>query len=193
MKALIDDARTALGGVFRLMAFRDDWRNAFDVSVDGLIRSFAAVIVCLPAYAFLVAASNHFVVENPDLVDAAATTTLGEAAVQYARLWLLFPLVAGLVVLVLGRRRALVPWIVVHNWTVVALIHLQLMIWALHAAGLVGAAVLASLLSFYQLLRLFAHWRVAFGALDVGPATAAAAAAIPLLADWLVIYSATSG
>jgi hypothetical protein len=193
MKALIDDARTAIGGVFRLMAFREDWRSAFDVSADGLVRSFAAVLICLPAYAFLVAALNHFVVSNPDLAPEAATMGLGEAALQYARLWLLFPLVAALVVLVLGRRRALVPWIVVHNWTVVALIHLQVLIWALNAAGLVDGAVLASLLSFYQLVRLFAHWRVALGALDVGPVTAGAAAAIPLIADWLVIYSGAAG
>lgn len=182
----LSDARSAFVGVGRLLAFRKDWRAGFDVSAEGVARSFSGVVLGLPAFAFTLLAANHFMAQNPVFTVEAGFGLL-DAALIWLRFWLVFPLVAAATCLVLGLGARFASWLVVHNWTVFVLLHVQALIWALYPAGLADAEALGLALGFYQILRLFVHWRVAQGALGLPPALAAAVAGVPLAVDWLLI------
>jgi hypothetical protein len=54
-------------GCFALLTFKEDWRKHFDVSSEGVGRSFLGVILAIPAFAFTVASANHLVAENPSI------------------------------------------------------------------------------------------------------------------------------
>lgn len=183
MTGVVRDATAGWGAVWRLLAFREGWREGFDVSAAGVVRSFAAVILCAPAFVFLNLAAARFIAAHPDLVGDTAPPGVLEAALQYLRLWIVFPLGAYLAARLMGLTAGFAPWLVVHNWTVFVLIHVQVVIWALYAAGIGGPELLASLMGVYALARLFVHWRVAAGALGLPAGRAALAASIPLLLD----------
>ena len=184
MIGLLGEARTATAGVFRLIAFRKDWRKYFDISPKGLARSFAGIVLALPAFIFTVYAIGYFVAENPNLVGPDSGLDAGEAALTWARYWLLFPIVAALTTLAAGMTKKFAAWVVVQNWTVFVLVHIQALIFALYPAGLADPASLSQLTQLYILARMLAFWRVAAGALEVPPLFAAALAGIPFLADW---------
>ena len=185
MIALLREANAALGGVAKMLAFRPGWKQSFDVSADGVVRSFAAALLAAPAFALLVASANHFIAENPAIQAQApdAGFTLAEAIAQYVRLWVVFPVSAYVICRVMNLGAAFGPWLVVHNWTVLGLILIQTFFYALYAAGLADGGSLGAVLALYQLARLYVHWRVAHGALDVGPAAAAGAAGAPIVVD----------
>lgn len=187
MRAVFADAAAALRGLTRLLGFKPDWRGYFDISVDGVVRSFGAALLALPAYALFVLAANYFVAGNAPQTEAYYTAF--EAALSYLRIWIVFPLVAAFVTVVLGVKHRFAAWLVVHNWTVFALLHVFTLFFVLYAAGLADAAALALMVQFYQLARLLVHWRVACAALQLGPLQGAAAAAIPILAEMVVIYA----
>lgn len=185
--ALLADARNAMIGLARLVSFREGWRPCFDTSTNGLIRSFGAMILAAPAFVMFVLAANY-IVSSAGAVSAEARYTPLEAIGSYARIWLLFPVVAIGVVSVLGLKHRYVSWVVVHNWAVFALLHLAALLYLLYPAGLADTTALAMLLQLYLFARLFLHWRVAVSALETGMATGAAAAGIPIILDLLAIY-----
>jgi hypothetical protein len=182
----VNEVRAGVTGCFALLTFKDDWRKHFDVSAEGVGRSFLGVILAIPAFAFTVASANHLVAENPDLVTAEARITLMESALIWLRFWFLFPIVAAGTAMLLRVSDRFAKWLVVHNWMVFTLIHIQALFWAFYMAGLADAQSFVALLASYTFLRLFVHWRVAAGALGVPVWLAAAAAGIPLLTDTVV-------
>jgi len=186
MISWIHEVRAGLTGCFALLTFKDDWRKHFDVSAQGVGRSFIGIILAVPAFAFTVASANHLVAENPMLVAPGSEITLAEAALIWLRFWFLFPIVAAGTAMVLKVSDRYAKWLVVHNWMVLALIHVQALMWAFYMAGFADAQSFVALLGSYTFLRLFVHWRVAAGALGVSIWLAAAAAGIPLVADTLV-------
>ncbi len=188
MIAILLEARQGVIGCFRLLAFRDDWRGYFDVSPGGVARSFAGIILALPAFAFAVAGVNHLVAETPTAAAPDAGFDLTEAVLVWIRFWLLFPLIAAATALLLGVTDRYAKWLVVHNWMVFVLIHIQAFCFVLYMAGLADAAALASLLTIYQLARLLVHWRVAAGALGLPVVMAGAASAIPLIVEQIFIH-----
>jgi len=185
---MLADANRRVRGVFAMLAFRPGWRGHFDVTPLGVGRSFNGVILALPAFYLMVAGVNALVADNPALYGPdAATTSFGEAAGAWLRIWGLFPLTAFLTVAILGIRERLGAWLAVHNWAVFVLLHVQALIWALYLAGLANATAVQGLLSLYMLARYYVHWRVAHGALGLPPVLAGAAAAIPLVIEAIVI------
>lgn len=181
--SLLTQARMGVRGVFLLLAFKPDWTRYFNPTQTGVIRSFAGVILAFPAFWFLISSANFFMAENPTSGGEADFVTPVEMVVIWARFWLLFPVVAFAVCQVLGVRERFFAWLVVHNWTVFVLLHVQVLIWALYMAGIADAQIAGALLAFYQIVRLFVHWRVAHGALGLSPGLAAAAAGIVLIVD----------
>jgi hypothetical protein len=190
MGEMIADIRSGTRGIWAMLAFKEGWRQHFDVSVDGFIRSFMAVIYALPAFILLMVSANHVLAELPG--GAGAQISLTDAIGQYARIWLLFPVIAYLVVKLLGLKGGFSAWVVVHNWAVFVLLHVQALFWLLAAAGIANAEALGLLLALYQILRLMVHWRVAAGALDLHWGLAAGAACIPLVIDALIVYGFAS-
>lgn len=190
MGGMIADIRSGTRGVWEMLAFRESWRQHFDVSVDGFLRSFMAALYALPAFVLLTLSANHVLPEfsgNPD-----AQVSLLGAIGMYARIWLVFPFVALLIVMVAGHRTGFSRWVVVHNWAVFVLLHVQALFWLLAAAGFINEEVLAVLLALYQVVRLGVHWRVAAGALNLHWGPAVAVACIPIVIDMLLVYGFTS-
>jgi hypothetical protein len=181
--SLLTEVRLGVRGVFQLLAFKPDWTGYFNPTRAGVITSFAGVVLAFPAFWFMISSANFFMAENPTSGGAEDFVTPIEMAVIWARFWLLFPPVAFGVCQVMGVRERFFAWLVVHNWTVFVLLHIQVLIWALYMAGIANADIVGALLAFYQIVRLFVHWRVAHGALGLSPALAAAAAGIVLIVD----------
>jgi hypothetical protein len=180
---LLIEARRGVRGVFQLLAFKPDWKDYFNPTQAGVIASFSGLVLAFPAFWFLVSSANFFMAENPTSGGEADFVTSIEMVVIWARFWLLLPLAAFAVCQVMGVRERFFAWLVVHNWTVFVLLHVQVMIWALYMAGIANAEIVGALLAFYQIVRLFVHWRVAHGALGLSPGLAAAAAGIVLIVD----------
>lgn len=186
MRGALTEIRAGVAGTYALLAFKPDWQRHFDASVDGFIGSFKAALYAVPAFILLMLSANHFLAGEANAADA--QIGLGEAVLQYARIWLVFPVLAFIIVKVLGLKTGFSAWVVVHNWAVFVLLHVQAFMWALNAAGIANAQVLATLIVFYQIARLFVHWRVAAGALGLPWGLAAGVACIPLVVDALIVY-----
>lgn len=187
MIALLREASAALTGLGKLMAFREDWRTHFDVSADGVWRSFGAVILSIPGYVLFVFAANYLVASLPGTPEGAGFNAI-EATLTYLRIWFVFPFVAAAVAMLLGLKHHFAGWLVLHNWAVFALLHMSVIFYLLYAAGIADTNALATLLQFYLFVRIFVHWRVACAGLQTGIVTGAAAAAIPMLVDAVLIY-----
>ena len=65
-----DEIVRSLTGAWRLFLDRPDAMRFFDVSVDGFWRSFAAVVLILPAYALFALAERIEILDEP-VVDPA--------------------------------------------------------------------------------------------------------------------------
>lgn len=183
----LKDMRSGVDGVFALLAFKPDWRKHFDMSADGVSRSFIGVVLGLPAFIFLIYGINYFIADNASYFDADASYSLLDAMLSWARFWLVFPIVAMGMVMVLGVKDRYASWLVTHNWTVLLLVHVQALMLALYPAGLADAGAMGQVTSLYNFVRLFIHWRVAHAALGLPPLLAAAAAGVPLIIDWMIM------
>lgn len=179
--------RSGVVGVFALLMFKKDWRKHFDVSAEGVARSFSGVILALPAFAFLIYGVNYFYAENAAAYSSEMRFTLLDAVISWARFWLLFPVVAAGVVMVMGLKDRFASWLVVHNWTVFVLVHVQALLLALYPAGLADPGAISQAMSLYGMLRLFVHWRVAHGSMALPPVMAIVAAGIPMIIDRLIL------
>ena len=188
MIALVFEARNALYGIFKLISFKDDWRPFFDISSGGVARSFGAAILALVPYVLIVASVQY-------ARDVAASQgqdvdpfSLTEAIFTYLRIWLVFPIVAIPVSMVLGVRHHYASWLILHNWAVLFLILVQTVIFIIFAAGLTNLQGLAFMGLVYQVFRLFVHWRIADTALQLPLGASIAAADLPVMVDFLLIY-----
>jgi hypothetical protein len=186
MNGLIAEVRAAMAGCLKVLTFKEDWRDHFDVSSEGVMRSFLGIILALPAFMFTVNSANYLVASEPTMVDGDAMITVGEAVLIWARFWLVFPIVAAGTVMLLGASNRFASWLVVHNWMTFALIHFQALFWALYVAGLADARSFVAFLGTYQILRLLVHWRVALATLGISLPLSVAAAGIPLVADIII-------
>lgn len=175
MMRLIAEAWLALIGAVRALTFKDDWARNFDMSVSGLWHSFFAAFVALPLVVFIFVNVQHQGVD----FDA------GHFYVRYAISWLIFPIAAALTVTLLGVRENFVPWLILHNWTVVLLYGLLSLVWALRTSGLMDQMLYEVFVFFYFYLRILVHWRVAYATLGVPTITSALAASVPMLAQSL--------
>lgn len=184
MISIVQEARAGTLGVFRMLAFQEGWQSYFNPSAAGVGRSFSGIVLSLPAYAFTVFAIDFTVAQSSQANDPDAGLNAMEAALTWARYWLLFPIMATLASAAAGLTQRLGPWLVVQNWTVFVMVHIQALIYALYVAGLADLAALAQLMSLYIFLRALAFWRVAAAALEVRASFAVALAGIPFLADF---------
>lgn len=184
MIAIVQEARAGTIGVFRMLSFQKGWQSCFNPSAGGVARSFAGIFLSLPAYIFTIYAIDFTVAESSQANDPDAGLNTIEAILTWVRYWLLFPIMAALTSLAAGLTQRYGAWLVVQNWTVFVMVHIQALLYALYVAGLADLAALAQLMSLYILLRGLAFWRVAAAALEVRATYAVALAGIPFLADF---------
>ncbi len=175
-----------LSGVFAMLAFREDWRKHFDVSMDGLWASFSAALWGLPFFVLTVWAQNDLVRELASDSEAARTTGFLHAAILYFALWAYFPPIAHIFCRSFKIDASFAPWVVVHNWTVLMLVILQGLISLLLIGGILSAEAYISLRTSYLFLAIFAHCRAAVGALDAPWSLAIGGACVTIIL-WLMM------
>lgn len=179
MIRLVAEAAFALGGIGRILLFRPDWRERFNLTEAGLYRSFGAALLSLPAYALMQLFFDRLTSANaPEL-------EVWWYAVDLARLWLLFPIVAALAVSVTGLRKDFAAWVTVHNWAVLAQILLVTIAAAAAVSGIGGQGFVALFFGlFYPAFLVVLHLLIAFATLRGPWSTVAGAAALTLVADF---------
>ena len=189
MIPLLFEARNALYGVFKILMFRDDWRPFFDISSGGVARSFGAMLLALPAFALLVASAEY--VSSTAAAQGAEVEPFSWMGTifTYLRIWLVFPVIAIPVSILMGVRHHYASWLILHNWAVLFLLLIQTTMFLLFAAGLTNLEGLSFMVLLYQGLRLVMHWRIAETALQLPMVSAMAAAAIPVIMDFILIYA----
>ena len=98
-------------GAWRLFRMDPDAMRWFNTSMDGFWRSFFAAVLALPSFVFAFAFQFSDMVEAPNPI---AAVVLG--AIAYAASWVVFPVIAALVVRPMGYGHHYVPYIVARNW-----------------------------------------------------------------------------
>jgi len=183
--SLVRDTIYAFVGLKRLVNFQDNWRECFDVSADGVFRSFWVAALAIPVFVYVGAGFAHM---GAELGAIRNPIPMGLQIVEYARIWFVFPIIAVLISLYFTRSELLSVWLVVHNWAVLALFSLQAIIVTLYLAGVLPlAAALAFFVLPYHFIRLGLHWRVATASLNISWGAGAAAASLHVIVDLLAI------
>ncbi|MHA6287475.1 hypothetical protein [Maricaulis sp. CAU 1757] len=176
MTKLANEAARGLIGSWRLLTFRSGWENCFNISVGGFWRSFAAAGLAVPLLALAQAGATR----------AGYPVPMSFLATQYVLSWLAFPIAAAVAARMAGAKHRIVPWIIIHNWSVLWLYGLQACMAALFVAGLLSIELLALFSWLYIYVRILVHWRIAYGALGLPTITSALVAAVPILVGHIV-------
>ena len=180
MIRLLAEAAFAMSGIGRILLFRPDWHEKFDLSEKGLIRSFGAILISLPVYLLMQAFFGQLAPETAALYPA------WYYLVDLARLWILFPIAAAVAVIVTGLKKDYAAWLTVRNWSVLAQMILVTIVAATAVAGLSGqAAIGIFFVLFYPAFLTVLHLSIAFVVLRGPWPRVAGAALIVLLSDFL--------
>lgn len=180
MIRLLAEAAFAMAGIGRILLFRPDWRNRFNLTEAGLYRSFGAILFGLPVYGLMQVFFARLTAAAP--VDL----PLWYFFLDLARLWLLFPVVAAVAVSVTGTKRHFAAWLTVRNWSVLAQTLLVMLIAASAVAGITDQTFLALFfVIFYPAFLTVLHLSIAFAVLDGPWQRVAGAGVIVVLADFL--------
>lgn len=110
----------AVQGAFLLLKNDERGMQAFELSLEGFVRSFLAVLIVLPLYALVV------LIQAADLGPELAPTPLSVRLWSYALQWLAFVLTAMLLAKVMGREGQFVPYVIAANWASVVQIAIVL-------------------------------------------------------------------
>jgi hypothetical protein len=176
-----DEVVRSLKGSLRLIRREHDGLRAFDTSVDGFWRSFAAVILAAPAFIVLLAdqelRAGRFV---PGGLFDDAWFVAREAAVFIAP-WVLFPLLMLGFVRVMGLERRYVGYVVIYNWSGVIAAVLFAVPALLHVLGMATDAHAAFYAFAFSIILVQYRWFFARAALGLSADLAAAVVAADFL------------
>lgn len=180
MIRLFAEASFALAGIGRILLFRPDWHERFNLTEAGLYRSFGAILIGLPVYALMQAFFDRLTAASQ--IDLPFWYYL----VDLARLWLLFPVVAAVAVTVTGTKQHFAAWLTVRNWSVLAQTVLVMLVAASAVAGITDQTLLGLFfLIFYPAFLTALHLAIAFAVLRGPWERVAGAGVIVVLADFL--------
>lgn len=136
-----DEIARSAGAAWTL--FRGDARGLrqFDLSVDGFWRSFAVILLLIPAIGILMASERLRILEATAVSDEAfpAAAFFTSRLTGHVLGWFDYPLVLALLARPLGITRSFVPLVVSLNWiSLLAAVPVTLPS-LLHVLGLIGA------------------------------------------------------
>jgi hypothetical protein len=117
-----DEVVRSLDGAWQLFLDRPNAIRRFDVSVDGFWRSFAAIVLVLPSYAFAALAERRVTLTDA-IPDETFSDTLFviDGALSLGLDWIMLPLLLAVAARRLGVARNYVAFVVARNWcTVIA-------------------------------------------------------------------------
>ena len=179
MIRLIAEGWVGVQASIRLLTFRPGWEDGYNTSLDGLWRSFAAILPAIPMVLLIQAAT----------VRAGGTMSYFDQFVVQSLSWFIFPVAAAAACFATGARKAFVRWVVVHNWAVLWLYFYLFVVWMAYTAGILPSVMAAIALNIYPYIRVLVHWRVAYVSLGLPTITSALAAAAPILAIELAVMA----
>ena len=183
-----DEVVRSLKGSWRLIRREREGLSAFDASVEGFWRSFAAVILAMPAFIIILAdqelRAGRFV---PGGLFDDVWFVAREAAVFVAP-WILFPLLMAGFVRVMGLERRYVGYIVIYNWSGVVAAAIFAVPALLHVLGMATGALAAFYTLAFSIILVQYRWFFACAALGLSWDLAAAVVAV----DFLVAVAAGS-
>lgn len=148
--------------------------DELDVTTDGFFRSFGAVFLILPLNIMSDLFALQLAQERPGLRDGMRDGDgygVGEMAFSTLALgleWVLFPVVAFLLLRLLGLTDSFVRYVVAHNWGRVVIELFSLPAILLYASGLVSGSVALDLLLVALGFSLYYRMQIARSALEVG-------------------------
>lgn len=116
----LEEIVRSLIGAWRLFLDRPDAMRYFNVSVDGFWRSFAAIILVVPAYA-LFAGVEQVEILNEPVVDPAFSgpAFVANKALTLVLDWITLPILLAVFAAPLGVGRTYAAYVVARNWCVV--------------------------------------------------------------------------
>ncbi len=115
-----EEIARSLTAAWELFLDRADAMRRFDVSVEGFWRSFAAVLLVAPFYAFAVLADARTVAGSDPLMPVeSGMGMLVHNAVGLLLDWIALPLILALLARPLGISRHYSEFIVARNWCAV--------------------------------------------------------------------------
>ena len=145
---IVREILQALYGAFLLMRFDIAGRDYFNYTVTGFWRSFSAAILALPVFLGIIYLHTW---------TSSGSTSIGiqQSIVRYATGWLVYPLVALVLVRILGRMANYAAYIITNNWfgvsqwVLVGLVTVVGQAWGSDISNLVSICLLA-LLVYYD-------------------------------------------
>ncbi len=148
--------------------------DELDVSTDGFFRSFSAILLILPLNIMSDLFALRLAQDRPGLRDGmrgADGYGVGDMAFSTLALgleWVLFPVLAFLLLRLLGLTGSFVRYVVAHNWGRVVIELFSLPAIVLFASGLVSASVALDLLLVALGFSLYYRMQIARSALEIG-------------------------
>jgi hypothetical protein len=115
-----DEIVQSLTGAWRLFLDRPDAMRYFNVSIDGFWRSFAAIVLILPAYALFAIAERIEILGEP-VVDPAFSDGpfIVNKFLTLALDWITLPILLAAFARLLGVSRTYAAYVVARNWCAV--------------------------------------------------------------------------
>ena len=118
-----------------------DWRGVMDISRPAFSRSFVALAASVPLYVFCA-----FVMTR----NSGAAFPIPVAIIIASLMALTFPVIAYLAAQLMSRMEVFRPWVIVRNWTVLGLVAIMAIAFALAHFGIlpIGPASMIALLAY---------------------------------------------
>jgi len=188
------EALRALEGSLAIARSDPDPSRFFDLSADSFWRSFGAVIFMLPIYLFITLAEARMAVEitEPGTPQPDTGTLMFAETIILGLDWVAYPAAVFFLAPLLGLTKRFAPYIIVYNWSSLALILVLLPNYLLYSIGLfpVEAAVMVN---FILLIAFFwFRFKIAREVLDAEVPTAIGMVALDTVLGLFIGLSVTS-
>ena len=171
-----DEVVRSLKGSFRLIQREADGFRAFDVSIAGFWRSFAAIVLTFPAFVALLAERR---------LDAGLVLREG---LVFVACWIGFPLVMVGFVRLMGLERRYVGYVVAYNWSTVIAAFVLAFPAALHVFGLATPALAAFYTAAFGIIVVQYRWFLARTALCITSGLAGLVVGLDLLVNVAITW-----
>ncbi len=167
----------ALYGAFLLMRFAAAGCNYFNSTVAGFWRSFGAAVIALPLFLGVVYVHTW-------AGEGVVSFDVRQSIFRYGTGWLVYPLVALLLVKILDRMENYVAYIITNNWFGVPQ---WLLVGLVNSVGQASGSELSNLISICLLLLLvYYDFFIARVVLDLTPGRAALVVFIGVLSGMVL-------
>lgn len=155
----------------------------FNTSLDGFWRSFFAAVLALPSFAFAFGFQMAEMEEPPD-----PTAAIILAAIAYAASWVVFPVIAAVVIRIMDYGHHYVPYIVARNWAGALVAQVYLAVEILIQIGIFAGDLGGFVKIVLFIVTLWYGWMVARIGLNATASLAAAMVILATVLDVLIGY-----